>query len=774
MKEIDDLFEVSAVTPEGLNLVGRGANPGFRIPVYQRPYDWGEDNILRLVSSMFTGLDRLTESTKADAFTFLGSVILVNEDTQEKTFEGVSFSIVDGQQRITTLSLIACAIIERLRALFANLPTLPAEINGWLKAEMDFVERSLIKMVVGRQDTGGDRTFPFPRIIRNQDTRGKSVKEQELKSSISQFLFAFSEFYSSTKTAFIPPALPNSRESRRILENFSYIKDLIVSLNDKDWYESSDCEFLAPEKFGRAGLKKLHEKIKENLETDGEKEIAAIRKFDDVHAFYRTLLLAGYVRSCVGITVVRTDDETAAFDIFDALNTTGEPLSALEVLKPVVVNFLDSDKSHPGYSSSDAEAAFRTLDEIFEDEAYTSAQDKQDETKRAVVTAALVIAGEKISEKLSIQRSQMRKYFATAAHKNAKTAEQFSLKLAQTAKFRHDYWNDRQFQRLSLIHRDQSECNELKFLFRFISDMKTSMALPILIRFWAIGARNDDFKDFLAATRAVTAFIALRRAATEKTEGIDTCFRDLMATPKAGRKYGFCTGTTFENNDPKLSDLKAALRKNLDSKKLKFSAGTDRSNWINHCVDVPMYSAGQPLAKFLLLAAHNKTDVDKANPALPTRSGVVVAEEREFLSYERWSDPRYKTVEHIAPNAAGAVGWPTDVLNNARIRNSLGNLTLLPVRENSHISNAEWEKKKLFFAALSSKNDADRETKLKHAETALSKPFRKTTWQVVKSSARLSILDGLDQAETWNKSLIEERSRRLLGLAWDEIWPWIE
>lgn len=103
-------------------MIGKGSNPGFRIPAYQRPYDWDEENILRPVASLFAGLERLCDSTEADSYTFLGSVILVEEDIQETTFKGKSFAIVDGQQRITTLSLLACALIERLRILRANLP----------------------------------------------------------------------------------------------------------------------------------------------------------------------------------------------------------------------------------------------------------------------------------------------------------------------------------------------------------------------------------------------------------------------------------------------------------------------------------------------------------------------------------------------------------------------------------------------------------------------------------------------------------------------------
>lgn len=772
MKEVDKLFEVSAVTPEGLSLLGKGI-PGFRIPPYQRPYDWEEKNIVRLVSSMFTGLERLCDSTKADAYTFLGSIILVEDETQEASFKGKSFAVVDGQQRITTLSLLSCAIIEKLRILYDGLPKLPRELSGWLESEFDFIERSLIKTIVGKQEIKGDKTFPFPRIVRSNDTRGTSIKEQDLQSGIAKFLVAFNSYYSSNENVFVLPELPDTRESRKLISNFKYLQELVDCLNDPEWHQENDCRFLPADRFRHGGLKNLLEKLKDTAESDGQKEITLVEKNEKLHDFFRTLLLAGYICNCVAITIVTTDDETAAFDIFDALNTTGEPLTALEVLKPVVVSYLDKEKTHPGYQGSEAEHAFSVLDDIFEDEIYEDTQAKQDETKRTVITSALVIAGEKISEKLSIQRTEVRKYFAAACDEDAQAVEKFVGYVSQIARFRHDYWNDRQLLRLNLIHKSSSECEELKLIFGFLTAMKTSMALPILFRFWAPSLEKNDFTDYVKAARAVAAFVALRRSATEKTDGIDTCFRDLMAMPKSGKRYGFCTGTKFTNPAPDVADLQAALVKKLESKKLKFGASADKAKWVSHCSDVPIYSAAQPLARFLLLAAHHKTGLDPAKNYLPKREGAIVDEEREFLSYSKWMDARYQSVEHIAPNTDGAKGWKPEVLGNVRLRNSLGNLTLLPVSENNHISNAEWEKKKLFYAALCASTEADRKVKLKHAET-LSKPFKKTTWNVVDKSPRLSLLDGLAEPKDWSKTIIEERSERLLSLAWDELWPWID
>ena len=50
---------------------------------------------------------------KTESYTFLGTIILVVEKS-EPSFDGNSLSVVDGQQRLTTLILLCCVLIEEL------------------------------------------------------------------------------------------------------------------------------------------------------------------------------------------------------------------------------------------------------------------------------------------------------------------------------------------------------------------------------------------------------------------------------------------------------------------------------------------------------------------------------------------------------------------------------------------------------------------------------------------------------------------------------------
>ncbi|MBS7836294.1 DUF262 domain-containing protein [Wohlfahrtiimonas chitiniclastica] len=95
------------------------------IPVYQRPYKWGEKQIQQLFADL--------ESQKSCDHYRLGTVVLYHSESQEKDNDGSKkivkkLDVVDGQQRILTLLLIMKAVIERQQ----NDP----EINAILAEEI--------------------------------------------------------------------------------------------------------------------------------------------------------------------------------------------------------------------------------------------------------------------------------------------------------------------------------------------------------------------------------------------------------------------------------------------------------------------------------------------------------------------------------------------------------------------------------------------------------------------------------------------------------------
>ena len=86
--------------------VDQGAREHFHVPKYQREYTWRKWQWEQL----------LTDIQDNDPGYFMGSIICVNELQSITAGDELIFQVVDGQQRLTTLSLLLVAIYAKLNA----------------------------------------------------------------------------------------------------------------------------------------------------------------------------------------------------------------------------------------------------------------------------------------------------------------------------------------------------------------------------------------------------------------------------------------------------------------------------------------------------------------------------------------------------------------------------------------------------------------------------------------------------------------------------------
>ncbi len=75
-----------------------------QIPIYQRPYQWTEENCEKLLDDLFEDYEK---DGKSDYF--CGSLVLVKSDPNSKT---ATYDIVDGQQRLSTFILLAKVLAD--------------------------------------------------------------------------------------------------------------------------------------------------------------------------------------------------------------------------------------------------------------------------------------------------------------------------------------------------------------------------------------------------------------------------------------------------------------------------------------------------------------------------------------------------------------------------------------------------------------------------------------------------------------------------------------
>lgn len=606
----------------------------------------------------------------------------------------------------------------------------------------------------------------FPRVVRfSEDKRGFNNSDMIYRSVIARFLNDFYIHYIGNNSDYTPVKTDDNADTRRFLHNYQYIKEqveyAIYKGNVKsDSEEQSDLDFnkITYQDFRNVRLWNQFEKLDTLTDEDEKnKTIIDIARKVKPSGLIRLMLFSHYVLKLVILTRIETSDEDAAFDIFDSLNTTGEPLTAIETFKPRVINY-EREKGNKSFSHTESAVQFERIEDnlnhIFDDN-----EKRQQETKELLVTYAYYLEGHQLPENLVSQRSYLRSRFDEAGN-----SDQIRMRIVQSladiAEFRQTYWNRDSIRKLNNIHQTEL-CDMLKFCCAFISDMKTSLALPIMARYWTQYLQDKDEKTFVEAVMALTAFLVLWRSITATTGGIDTTFRKIMDK--------LCIGIRDLNSILELDDFKKMLREYLATKKIGV---TNKNSWISQVCEVPLARHAKPLCRFLHFAASNNASADKDNFGLLTRDDVIPSDQLDYFNYSKWEDSKYATVEHVAPDSNPGSGWDQNIYKNSYTRHTLGNTILLPQKENSSVGNAPWMKKLRFYSALAAKTKNERKKQFELAKKS-GFTFKKQTENLLQKQVRLDMLDPILYVNNWTNSLIKKRTKNILELAWDIIAPWL-
>ena len=770
VSRVKDLFEAEAGS-FGDTMMAHNGVAGYRIPEYQRQYNWKEEHLRRLLADCLNGFHRLSTSTDPE-YTFLGSIILATDNQNEPTFDGASLIVVDGQQRLTSLILMACALFQRIREHRDDILHLSVDTQHWLNAEIETQLRQLHQCAIGQFVRLGS-TYPYPRMIRPNDHRGDSPAQAEYRSPIGRFLRQFADHATNQDPTFQPGPIDDETSGSRVassyericqeLDSYLYQPDSQASEDDAD----EDIGVVAKNDFGRASFLRLFRRRDIHPDESARNRCASeISKSSEAAGLVRFVLFSSYVTQRVVLTRVEAQNQTDAFDIFDALNTTGEPLTALETCKPLLIQFEDR---RDGYAGSQSKEHWESMESTLA-EAYSEPAKQQIETKQMLTSFALYFDGHKLPLDLTNQRRYLRERFRQAATLNANTARGFVRSLREMSEFRLQYWDKTAIDSLGVSAIGPEESDSLKLCLRFIADMNTSLAVPILARYYSEYGDYDEEQSFLSATKAVTAFLALRRSVTEGTARIDSDFRRLMGNQPNSGGDPLCIGARLSNRILPVDSLRRELREFLKESRIGVE---DKASWMAKAKEIEFgHQAPRPLCRFLLLAATHNARPDESRPGLLTDTDVVEGADLDFFNHRNWVGQKYATVEHIAPDTDPGQGWERRIYGRAATRQRIGNLILLPEKENQSIGNSTWQRKKKFYAALAAQSKSERDALIKAAKSQGYR-FGKKTETLLRSQERLSMLDHLANAERWTVKLIEQRTENILGLAWDEISPWL-
>jgi len=742
---------------------------GLYVPAYQRQYSWDKSKIERLVEDICHGFAMLI--SHEDAITFLGTIIAIH-DTQYSTVNPLVkgdvpsrvMTIIDGQQRLTTLLILNTLLHDSIRVGASAIRDSKDVEKVWLFEECMKVAGLLAKTFEEDKDYGDDAFRYYPRMIRAYDDSWSRKKDKaEYKSPVGRYLHLYGQHYRKTADKHFKFELPaNAAEHSKHKKLGDGRKALQTMLSAIASEFSSELEFpsydrmLGSKSFQETMLKaEFPEEVRNVIQAEGNKAYKEL---------LRLVLFANFVLTRVAVTTVTAKNEDYAFDMFESLNTTGEPLTAFETFKPRVIHFEGLEKYEKTNSYEYMHATETYL------EGFTKTDDKQDATSRLIVAFASAERGEKLSKRLSDQRRFFKECFDKLGD-DAKRA--FIRHLSHTALFIQHSW-DALSKRPSIQSAEDAATDEVMLCLDAMRAIKHSIVLGPLVRFYSeirkadTAGRKIAVDEFVEATRSVAAFSTLWRASRRGTENIDMHYRNLMANgcPAVGMPP-LCRVASdgVDHPAPKAELLKAALRHVL---KVAGKVET-KDDWVKAAARLPAYQNQRDITRLLLLAAAHDSAADKAEPGL-TVAGR--AELLPMLNFKHWHEDASQTVEHVAPGTQSG-GWDEQLYEDPETIHCLGNLTLLPRSENASLSNGSWDRKRLIYKILSAET-ADELDPLLNQAKANGIDIGLSTAELLAESKYLPMTKAISCVDgAWTLDLVQKRSKRIAELAWSRIAPWL-
>jgi hypothetical protein len=559
-----------------------------------------------------------------------------------------------------------------------------------------------------------------------------------------------------------PEAIGSSPEDFQIFHRrYQQIKDAIKDVGngtDGDLAESIDLESI----IGAHSyvLSSLFQGVTDHLAP----ALRAAAAKDEIARCVRLLLFSRFMLDRMALTQINAKDESYAFDLFDSLNTTGEPLTAFETFVPLVVQAegVDAYQSSPSYVSLSLTSRL-----------IGQAADVQQQTERMVTSFLLADAGMKVANNHNSQRRELTQRYRSAENIDQQRA--MTLQLANSALCYFHFWQTGELSRGVGVEADAIQ-PQVRFALGFLNKINHNIVVAPLSRYYAAWATNASGKtkgDLEKVVLAATAFSVLWRTAHGGTDGIDTVYRKLMAIgiPDNCGPLARTRATNHDVNElPEVGKLLNGLRFLLaHAATNKFET---REQWISLSAARPIYDEQVELSRLLLLVAGHHA-VPDGNTGL-TKNGQL-ADHTDLLRGDRYNaDDRLATIEHIAPQANAEGNWADDVYLKPTTVNMLGNLTLLPLDDNSLISNRAWAEKRSLYQALSADAPDDSRAILDQAiKNGLVLSDLKRDY-IVERRQHLPVLQSVAAyLGTWDAEFIEKRTTHLLTRAWEILDRWL-
>ena len=519
-----------------LNFLNKSGQ-GLYIPLYQREYSWDSDNIEQLLEDLSRGIFRIANgevSDDAKEIRFLGTIITVVEANRNNIYpvdpQAVPSRIeklIDGQQRVSTIALMATLLTKRLIEIKNKMKKTHQstdEVNEICDLWISKLEK------IFSFDLGRGKPKLKPKIARGAEdywTREDHV-DKAYKSELSNYLGHFIEAYVNNEPL---PCLSKEKYGNTLLyKNGRYIeswlkKDVATAheKNNDDFATAIDIlDHLKQEALWDYERPNLVEKIHEKDYEDKRSESYILSEL------VQTLSVCHYLLDRCCFTIIQPTDDDWAFDMFQSLNATGTPLTAIETFKPTIVNTLTKDGG--GFKNSPSEAYFRQVEDFLSEAG--DAQKKNKRTNDFLTSFFVTYDGSTISTHFSYQRKILLEAYLDAPTITEK--ENFVHRMGNYATFYRNWLAYASDSAQSFPKLDGCEDADLaSMLILFLKSSNHKMAITILGTMYSniLCAKENAQSDFVQAVKIIGAYYFLWRSAYSNA-GLDTTYREFFKSLK--------------------------------------------------------------------------------------------------------------------------------------------------------------------------------------------------------------------------------------------------